>query len=800
MDNIYGAYEDEGCFIPSSGTVSPSNPFNSGVACAPCVDGAVFPLVPVVDDSECDNDPDEQLRRLAVNPPDLFFGAISGVEYPREQTAVVRNTGDIPIGIQSVTIINPAFSLVDFIPPSVVNPGSQFNIKIRYYSAYIGQDLGQVVIDTDQDRPPYTIGLSGRVVSNLLDVDFETALATINGAVSLAEQAAQDAITAAIGAGNSGVTAAGYAELSSSYANIATGEAAAAHAQAVAAQSFSTTSGNWATASASSAETAVTKANDAGASAAAAEISRLAAVAANDTATAQAGIATTKAVEANASAASALSSETLSSTYKNQANASAVASAASASLADGYQAVASTNALLSAQFSTGGGNELASSELLFDLTGWTFSQDGTSHEPARNAPDANWHTIGANTLTLHQTNNNSTDQGYFTSDKIPCKPGEYNEVSGLASAHRTDVQILLRYRNYLGALIAGGDFFSQLFSYTEGEPSNLMSLGMFKPLWAKGQAPAGAAFKEYVMIKLGTKTGSDSWAWLCQPQIRKVPDNSTSPAIYSPSSGRGEMIYSNAAIIQAATAAANANAAQAQVRTDLTAAIAGNTATLGIHADTLATLNGKTDSRFVVSAITPGGVAQLSIYSNSDTGAGIELTGNVRINGNLVVDKSITWNQVATSPGQFSNEASAGWSGSYTPIHGETFNIPAVVSLYNVKPSGRFFYELGINFTTNLGVRETISIGGKPAYTDFVASDSGIGVYATDPNGNVYTPINGVNRPILATAAFNAHFVPYVRRGSLEEDYQDMGDYYRRQVAAQYTVTSYFLRVVWTAF
>jgi hypothetical protein len=72
-------------------------------------------------------------------------------------------------------------------------------------------------------------------------------------------------------------------------------------------------------------------------------------------------------------------------------------------------------------------------------------------------------------------------------------------------------------------------------------------------------------------------------------------------------------------------------------------------ATAGQSAEAIATLNGYAASRVVLQAVSPGGRAQLSLYSSSNGGAGADLVGDLRIDGNLTVDGTITTSKIAAN-------------------------------------------------------------------------------------------------------------------------------------------------------
>lgn len=78
------------------------------------------------------------------------------------------------------------------------------------------------------------------------------------------------------------------------------------------------------------------------------------------------------------------------------------------------------------------------------------------------------------------------------------------------------------------------------------------------------------------------------------------------------------------------------------------ASIGGVSATVTTQSSAIATLQGRTSAFWSV-GVTAGGRAQLSVYADINGGAGVDIVGDVRINGNLLVTGTVNSTQIAAN-------------------------------------------------------------------------------------------------------------------------------------------------------
>jgi len=78
------------------------------------------------------------------------------------------------------------------------------------------------------------------------------------------------------------------------------------------------------------------------------------------------------------------------------------------------------------------------------------------------------------------------------------------------------------------------------------------------------------------------------------------------------------------------------------------ASIGGVSASVAVQSSAIATLQGRTSAFWSV-GVTAGGRAQLSVYADINGGAGVDIVGDVRINGNLLVTGTVNSTQIAAN-------------------------------------------------------------------------------------------------------------------------------------------------------
>ncbi|MGO1303539.1 MAG: coiled-coil domain-containing protein, partial [Sphingomonas parapaucimobilis] len=247
---------------------------------------------------------------------------------------------------------------------------------------------------------------------------------------------------------------------------------------------------------------------------------------------------------------------------------------------------------------------------------------------------------------------------------------------------------------------------------------------------------------------------------------------------------------------------------EAAARAGADSALAGRTSTVEARAGDLEAKTGiiqtavtdttkKLESaRLEFSAVTSGGRAALVLRSDKNSGAGVDLIGDLRVSGDVVVDG--TFKPTKFDKSSMSKEAQSSWSGSITPSVGQSQTVPWSLGLGTVSPLGRFIWEFAAAVTTNAGQQTTTTYNSKPLYTTY-RDDGGLVVRTTDTQGNQYNPRSQGTSMIAASTAFDANFTAFINRGNYDTGIVDEGDYYSRTLSATYTVTSIRLKATWVA-
>lgn len=104
---------------------------------------------------------------LSIDPMNLFFGSlvIDGDSLVREFT--VTNVGRKTLRIESVVLTGDNQFVLSGEYPELLRPNESFVMEVTYASNSLGQAVGIITVDTSEDRSPYYIGLSGRVIGSL---------------------------------------------------------------------------------------------------------------------------------------------------------------------------------------------------------------------------------------------------------------------------------------------------------------------------------------------------------------------------------------------------------------------------------------------------------------------------------------------------------------------------------------------------------------------------------------------------------------------------------------------------------
>lgn len=104
---------------------------------------------------------------LSIDPMNLFFGSlvIDGDSLVREFT--VTNVGRKTLRIESVVLTGDTQFVLSGEYPALLRPNESFVMEVTYASNSLGQAVGIITVDTSENRSPYYIGLSGRVIGSL---------------------------------------------------------------------------------------------------------------------------------------------------------------------------------------------------------------------------------------------------------------------------------------------------------------------------------------------------------------------------------------------------------------------------------------------------------------------------------------------------------------------------------------------------------------------------------------------------------------------------------------------------------
>jgi hypothetical protein len=247
------------------------------------------------------------------------------------------------------------------------------------------------------------------------------------------------------------------------------------------------------------------------------------------------------------------------------------------------------------------------------------------------------------------------------------------------------------------------------------------------------------------------------------------------------------------------TADATETAARIAAINSLTTTVGGHTSSLTTQAAAIADVEGRTEAYFSITAIA-GGRAQLTVYADGG-GAGVDIVGDVRIEGDLIVTGSVTWDQMDL--GSLGQLRSAAWSGTIatdpgTPVQALT----AFTASMPVNPSGVFVLEVSVSLTP-LYADYTGTYLGLPEYFKFV-DDGGVQISCTDDDSNTYSII--LDRPgdyvrtlsVLAVDPFTAVWQADAISGTVDNRV-DQGDYYNHFQSQVYSISAVSAIIRWSA-
>ena len=251
-----------------------------------------------------------------------------------------------------------------------------------------------------------------------------------------------------------------------------------------------------------------------------------------------------------------------------------------------------------------GGNLLQNTDFAVDLSGWSFAQSGSSHSGSRDLLGTGYRLPNEHTACIYQSNSNAADYAFWQSTAVAVEPGKYYEASCLGANVNANLTIYLRFQDANGNTV-------QDFTAAKTSDSQGATLSAFLPLFKRGLAPVGATKAVVILLKNGTRTGSDSYGWFTRPQLAQVPGTTGGPVAYSPGSA-------STTISTQATAISNATSSLAS----LTTTVDTHGASIASQASAISTLQG--DQASLSSTVAAQGASITSLQTATST-----LQGNV---------------------------------------------------------------------------------------------------------------------------------------------------------------------------
>lgn len=497
----------------------------------------------------------------------------------------------------------------------------------------------------------------GTYIINRPTISDITTNGDLDAAVDAAEAAAAAALASAISASLANTTAAGYASSASASASTATGQASAATASAVAAQSFANNASTSATASSVSASAASTSATAAGSSASAANISAINAATQATNASGSASAANTSASSAASSSTAAGNSATAANTAKlaaeaanTAATASASAASSSAASASSSAATATSQATLSASFATAASGSATTAST---QAGIATSAAATATAQAAIATS---NTVLTASLAFNALNKNSNFLNWpGGTGTIPDDWGNWQ--SGTSSSR---VAGDLGGYAYQGANSVGNE---QGIFCNPAAMTGLKSTGFFV-VDAEFTLVSGAITSSGFYLSNGSQAFTQDFAAFIDPVTGSPIGAGTVGRRYKVSKMYEFTVANSAWILYLMTSWGSfpgGNAAKSLkwhhllVREATPAEIRDQTvlaplsATVSTQATAIALLNGYTEARWVTTAVAGTGRAQLEIYADANGGGGVDIIGDVKIDGDLLVTGSVTSSELGSN-------------------------------------------------------------------------------------------------------------------------------------------------------
>jgi len=194
-------------------------------------------------------------------------------------------------------------------------------------------------------------------------------------------------------------------------------------------------------------------------------------------------------------------------------------------------------ATLKTQVRTGGGNLMGNTAFI-NTNGWVNGLvPGWGASAGMNGAGADWKLPWENNLYIYQPNTFSDGNSSYWLTDVSVIEGKWYELSALLASHRCGKGMQIQWLNTSGGLISTVDG-----AYAVGAAGGKYVSG-WQNVAIKGQAPSGTVVARCVFYKNPTNAGpgiSDSWFWMCRPQLTETTQNASQVA-FAPS-GNGAVI------------------------------------------------------------------------------------------------------------------------------------------------------------------------------------------------------------------------------------------------------------------
>lgn len=247
------------------------------------------------------------------------------------------------------------------------------------------------------------------------------------------------------------------------------------------------------------------------------------------------------------------------------------------------------------------------------------------------------------------------------------------------------------------------------------------------------------------------------------------------------------------------------------------ASLSSTVSTLGAsvttNAQAITTLQGRTAAFWQVTAVA-GGRAQLTVYADANGGAGVDIVGDLRVSGDVLIGGTV--NPEALKLDRFVKRDDGTGSGS--PSRGQSLLLYAD-NLGVTTPNGSYVMEVNCGFQTSVG-NSVSTLNGKP-FSRVDSADGGLRI-ALSKNGAEFwsavisaaeyqqqnnTSVRGFAtiRTFIADApggsdgaSGNVVISVYAVQGQSDTGVVDGGDSYTQQRSATYTSFTFAMKTKWT--